>query len=73
MAENKETKRFMPKTFIEWLTVVTLVVGIGASIFGAIARPYLAVGNLERRITTIESKIDSISEDVRWIKAKVFR
>lgn len=57
-------KSFTPQTFIEWLTVTTLIIGIMATVYGSIVKPYRYILDAERRLTSIEYQLVETKKQV---------
>ena len=57
MSENKR-KEFLPRTFIEWLTTIFLIIGISTTFVGTVIKLYSRVVVLESVVEMHERRID---------------
>lgn len=70
MATN--SSKNMPKGLIEWLTVLTLIIGISASLYGGIVKPYNLIRNMEVKVAKLEKDIEDLDKCVERLMTRIF-
>lgn len=70
---------FLPRTFIEWVTLITLFCGIVASLYSSIIKPYRYIIQFDRalvednrRITMLEKQCEKIEKLLWELKQRGF-
>lgn len=61
---KKNTSGFLPNNLLGWLTSVSLILGITATLVSIIVKPYNYIVALERRIVLLEAKEQKTREAV---------
>lgn len=69
---QKKRRNWMPCSAVEWLTVITLLFTISASLYGGIIKPYFLIRNMEVKVIGIEKDVKEMSENIDRLMDRIF-